>query len=56
VVSGFDDKTTKKGGSGGDEKTKKRKNDEFRRGIARESLFLPVARKEEGNRGLFTYF
>ena len=53
MVSGFDDKTTKKVGSGGDEKEK---NDEFRSGIARESLFLPVARKEEGNRGLFTYF
>ena len=25
MVSGFDDKTTKKGGSGGDEKTKKRR-------------------------------
>ena len=34
--------------------TKKEKNDEFRSGIARESLFLPVARKEEGNRGLLT--
>jgi hypothetical protein len=53
VVSGFDDKKTKKGGSGGDEKTK---NDEFPRGIAPESLSLPVARKEEGNRGLFTWF
>ena len=49
--SGFDDKTTKKCGSGGEEK---RKNDEFRRGIAREGLFLPVARKEEGNWGLLT--